>query len=105
MDYCGHVIELFGKLQYIILLDDCRIWRRHLNQIRKIVLGVCLSPEVFFSNNELNNQPLPVLFEKNEKLDIEKKNRNHSELKPQSNRNDKILRRLNRYKKALTSFV
>ena len=70
-----------------------------MNQLRNFGLSVCLSPD-----NEFNNQPLPVLVEKNENLEIEK-DRNKSELEPQSKSNDKILRRSNRNRKAPTRFV
>lgn len=36
----GRIHKVLGKLHYLIELDDNRIWRRHVNQIRKIEEGV-----------------------------------------------------------------
>lgn len=43
-DYCtkdvkwkfGNIVEKLGKLHYLIKLDDGRIWKRHINQIRLV---------------------------------------------------------------------
>lgn len=32
----GHIVKKLGNLHYLIRLDDGRVWKRHINQLRKI---------------------------------------------------------------------
>lgn len=45
----GIVQKRLGKLHYLILLDDGRVWKRHINQLRSIGQGIASSSTSEFS--------------------------------------------------------
>lgn len=49
----GKIIEKLGTMHYLIRLDDNRVWKRHVNQIRKIGQNVC-------TDNIVTNTYYPV---------------------------------------------
>ncbi|XP_048513420.1 uncharacterized protein K02A2.6-like [Athalia rosae] len=38
--FFGRILKILGKCHYLIKLDDTRIWKRHVNQLRKIGEGI-----------------------------------------------------------------
>ncbi|KAK9729720.1 hypothetical protein QE152_g15801 [Popillia japonica] len=61
----GRVEKKLGKLHYLIKLDDARIWKRHIDQIRSIGENTPISVPKYTS--------VPVLCDNKATISIENK--------------------------------
>lgn len=53
----GHVDEKLGKLHYNIKLDDGRIWKRHIDQVREVGANLPARPELPTPRVEIDTVP------------------------------------------------
>lgn len=62
----GLIKQRFGKLHYLILLDDGRQWRRHIDQLRGVGSSIDSEVEDFSTNEVFSRGDVPVNLDSSE---------------------------------------